>query len=358
MKVAFIGRSSLYTVPGGDSIQMVKTAEALKKTGVKADIFLSTDKIAYTEYDLLHLFNLLRPADHLWHIRQSKKPYVISTIYLDYTDFDRYGRSLPYRLLFRALGKHGSEYFKNMYRFARHQDKLVSPEYIAGHRKAMLKILAGAAMVLPNSMSEYRRLVADTGYNGGYALIPNGVDPVIFGTIPRVDERREIVVCVGQVYGMKNQHLLIRACKKLDVPLEIIGKAPPNHSGYLEYCRKIAGDKVSFFDFMPQAELIRHYAAAKVHALPSWFETTGLASLEAGTMGCNLVVGRGGDTYDYFGEHAWYCNARDQGSLETALEQALTQPNGTELRELILSEFTWRKAAEKTGDAYNKALNG
>ena len=100
----------------------------------------------------------LRPADHLWHIQKSKKPYVVSTIYLDYTAFDRYGRSVPYRLLFRALGKHGSEYFKNLYRYARRQDKLVSPEYLAGHRKAMLKILAGASLILPNSGSEYRRI--------------------------------------------------------------------------------------------------------------------------------------------------------------------------------------------------------
>jgi len=359
MKVALIGRSSSYKVPGGDTIQMVKTAEAVNRLGIQADIFLSSEKIAYPEYDLLHFFNLLRPADHLWHIRKSKKPYVISTIYLDYTAFDRYGRSLPYRFLFRALGKHGSEYFKNLYRFARRQDKLVSTDYTAGHRKAMLNILAGASLILPNSGSEYRRLVSDLRYKGGYAIIPNGVDPEIFGAIPVVEERKKMVLCVGQVYGMKNQHMLIRACKNLNVPLEIIGKSPPNHSGYLDYCRKIAGDKVSFFDFMPQDELIKHYSAAKVHALPSWFETTGLASLEAGAMGCNLVVGgRGGDTYDYFGDHAWYCDARDQESLEVALGQALGHASGPHLRDLILSEYTWQKAGEKTRDAYNKALNG
>jgi glycosyltransferase involved in cell wall biosynthesis len=358
MKVAMVGRSSLYTVPGGDSIQMVKTAEALNKTGVKAEIFLSSDRIDYQDFDLLHFFNLLRPADHLFHIRQSKMPYVISTIYLDYSAFDRYGRGMAYRFLFSLLGKYGSEYIKNLYRFARRQDKLVSTEYLLGHRRAMLEILAGTAMVLPNSGSEYRRLVTDLHYNSEYAIIPNGVDKDIFRIIPPFEKRKEIVLCVGQVYGMKNQHLLIRACEKLDIPLEIIGKAPPNHSGYLDYCRKIAGKKVKFFDFMPQAELINHYAGAKVHALPSWFETTGLASLEAGAMGCNLVVGTGGDTYDYFGEHASYCNAKDQQSLETALEKAMEQPNGKGLRDLILTEYTWQKAAEKTKDAYNKVLNG
>jgi len=358
MRVALIGRTSLHTVTGGDTIQMVKTAGSLRNIGVDAEIVLSSEKIDYSRYDLLHFFNLLRPADHLKHIRLSRKPYVVSTIYLDYSSFDRLGRSRPYRLLFRALGKHNSEYFKNIYRYARGQDRLVSPEYLKGHRKAMLQILEGAALILPNSESEYKRLASDTGFRGKYFVVPNGIDPEIFGKKPPEVERHDRVLCVGQVYGMKNQHLLIQACEKLDVPLELIGKAPPNHTGYYDYCRKIAGERVKFFDFMPQDELIRHYAGAKVHALPSWFETTGLASLEAGALGCNLVVGRGGDTIDYFGKHAWYCEADDLASLEAALARALKNETRPELRELILAEYTWPKAAEKTKQAYLYALNG
>ncbi|MCU0369917.1 MAG: glycosyltransferase [Bacteroidales bacterium] len=358
MRVALIGRTSLHAVTGGDTIQMVKTAGALKKLGVQAEIMLASGTVDYSRYDLLHFFNLLRPADHLRHIRNSKKPYVISTIYLDYTSFDRYGRSLPYRLLFRALGRNGSEYFKNLYRYARGQDRMVSPEYLAGHSKAMLAILEGAALILPNSASEYSRLMNDTGFRGEFAVIPNGIDPEIFGIIPPSIKREDIVMCVGQIYGMKNQHLLIRACEKLKVPLKLIGKAPPNHSGYYQYCRKIAGKNVTFFDFMPQDELIRHYAGARVHALPSWSETTGLSSLEAAAMGCNLVVGKGGDTSDYFRDLAWYCDARDQESLVIALGKALEQQNGTELRDLVMTKYTWQKAAEKTKDAYEKVLHG
>jgi glycosyltransferase involved in cell wall biosynthesis len=358
MKVALIGRSSLYTVTGGDTIQMVRTADALKKTGVEAEVLLSSEKINYQAYDLLHFFNLLRPADHLRHIAAAKKPYVVSTIYLDYADFDRHGRRMLYRRLFRLLGKHGSEYVKNLYRFARRQDRLISPVYLAGHRKAMVRILRGASVILPNSHSEYLRLTADLGYEGRHVVVPNGIDPEIFGKEQLREEREDSVLCVGQIYGMKNQHMLIRACGKLNVPLALIGKAPPNHSAYYEYCRKIAGDKVVFYDFMPQAELLAHYARARVHALPSWFETTGLASLEAGAMGCNLVVGQGGDTHDYFRDLAWYCDARDEGSLVSALEKALSHENGPELRDLIFSEYTWQKAAEKTKEAYLKAIHG
>jgi len=357
MKAALISRSSLFAVTGGDTTQVVKTAEELNKLGVKADIFLATDRIDYAAYDLLHFFNLTRPADHLIHIRRSKKPYVISTIYLDYTAFDRNGREYFLRALFSALGKYRSEYLKNLYRYTRAQDKMASLEYLKGHRRAMLRILSGAAMILPNSESEYRRIVSDTGYSGKYAVVPNGIDLSIFSQVPPAVARENAVLCVAQVYGMKNQHLLIHSCRKLNVPLKIIGKAPPNHTRYYEYCRKIAGDGVSFHDFMPQQDLIKHYAGAKVHALPSWFETTGLTSLEAGAMGCNLVVGKGGDTYDYLKDFVWYCDAHDQASIESSLETALAHENDFKLRDLILSEYTWNKAAEKTRAAYLQALN-
>lgn len=358
MKAALISRSSLFTVPGGDTTQVVKTAEELRKAGVRADVFLAADRIDYREYDLLHFFNITRPADHLRHIHQSNKPYLLSTIYLDYTDFDRNGRNYLHRLLFRVLGKYRAEYFKNLYRYARRQDKMVSTEYLAGHRISMQKILEGASMILPNSVSEYNRIVSDLGFSGRYAVIPNGIDVSIFSHFPASVRREDKVICVAQVYGMKNQHLLIHACRKLKVPLEIIGKAPPNHTHYYDYCRKIAGDHVSFFSFMPQSELIDHYAGAKVHALPSWFETTGLTSLEAGAMGCNLVVGKGGDTADYFKDLAWYCDAASQETIETALEKALNQKPDSRLRDLILSEYTWKKAAAKTREAYLKVLDG
>jgi hypothetical protein len=68
-----------------------------------------------------------------------------------------------------------------------------------------------------------------------------------------------------------------------------------------------------------------------VHALPSWFETTGLTSLEAGAMGCNLVVGMGGDTHDYFQDLAWYCEVETRKALRKPLKRALNQQNDTRL---------------------------
>jgi hypothetical protein len=60
MKVAFIARSSLYSVKGGDTIQIVSTAKYLRQLNVDVDIKLADEKIDYNHYDLLHFFNLIK----------------------------------------------------------------------------------------------------------------------------------------------------------------------------------------------------------------------------------------------------------------------------------------------------------
>lgn len=356
IKAALIARSTLFKVKGGDTTQVVNTAAELKRTGVHASIFRANEYINYHDFDLLHFFNIVRPADHLYHIRKAGKPFVVSTIYLDYSDFDRYGRKPIYSLLFKAAGKQGAEYLKNLFRFFKIQDKLVSSEYLLGHLRAIKKVIQTADMLLPNSHSEYQRLKNDTGIDKPYEVIPNGIDMKIFGQVPKV-KRKDSVLCVAQVYGMKNQHRLIEACNQLGFPLDIIGKTPPNHKGYLEFCKSIAEKNIHFHDFMSQNNLLKFYAGSKVHALPSWFETTGLSSLEAGAMGCNLVVGKGGDTREYFGDYAAYCNAGDINSIKQAVEEAMNSRNNEDLKNLIHAEYTWQKAAEKTKKAYEKVLD-
>jgi glycosyltransferase involved in cell wall biosynthesis len=356
MNVVFIVRSTFDSIRGGDTQQVLCTARELRNLGVNVDIKKASETLDYGRYDLMHLFNLIRPADHLAHIAKSGLPYVLSTVYLDYSGFDTLGRGTLTGTVFRITGKHHAEYLKNCYRILKRQDRLVSPSYLLGHRRAVKKVLEGAALILPNSQSEYSRLKADFRVSNAFRVIPNGIDTQVFGALPAVERNENQVLCVGQIYGLKNQHRLIEATRKLGVRLVIIGKPPPNHVGYYEYCKKMAHPGVTFHPFMPQQELVQYYAGSKVHALPSWFETTGLSSLEAGAMGCNLVVGTGGDTRDYFLNHASFCDAGDQSGIEQALASELQKPVSPGFRKHILEHFTWEQAALETRKAYLTAL--
>jgi glycosyltransferase involved in cell wall biosynthesis len=63
-----------------------------------------------------------------------------------------------------------------------------------------------------------------------------------------------------------------------------------------------------------------------VHVLASWFETTGLVSLEAAMMDCNVVVTKKGDTVEYFSDMAYYCEPDDINSIRNAIEKAYNNP--------------------------------
>ena len=357
MRVALISRSSMYSIRGGDTIQVVKVAEELNKNGVSAKVFLASDIIPYHKFDLLHFFNIIRPSDQLYHIKKSGKPYVVSTIFVDYSDFDRNRKNILHRNLLALLGQSRAEYLKNCYRFAKKQDQLVSTEYLLGHERAVQKVLNNTAMILPNSSSEYQRLIRKYRFSGNYMVVPNGVDLSLFDTIPTNIERQQKVLCVAQFYGLKNQLALIQICRKHNIPLELVGTPTPNHIQYYKLCKAAGEGHVKFIEAMPQKNLIKLYAGSKVHAMPSWFETTGLSSLEAGAMGCNLVVGTGGDTRDYFKSDSWFCNPQEQESIENAILQAMNTPNTNALRETIMQKYTWQKAAEVTKSAYEIVLN-
>jgi glycosyltransferase involved in cell wall biosynthesis len=79
-------------------------------------------------------------------------------------------------------------------------------------------------------------------------------------------------------------------------------------------------------------------------------------SLEAAAAGCRVVTTSIGSTRDYFGDLAWYCQPDDLGSIRAAVEGALRAPATSLLRDRVLCEYTWERAAEATRAAYARAL--
>ena len=128
MKIALITRSTLYKVYGGDTIQILETAEELRNLGIKVSIFLSHEKINYEDFDLLHFFNLTRPADILHHINKTKVPFVISPILVDYTEYDIRQRRGFSGLMLRSVPS--PEYTKAVGRWLFRKDKLPAKEYL------------------------------------------------------------------------------------------------------------------------------------------------------------------------------------------------------------------------------------
>jgi glycosyltransferase involved in cell wall biosynthesis len=161
---------------------------------------------------------------------------------------------------------------------------------------------------------------------------------------------------VARIEGRKNQLNLVRAMQGLPWPLVLAGKPAPNHLNFFEQVKREAGSNVHFPGQIDHALLPALYKAARVHVLVSWMETPGLSSLEAAAMGCDLVVTDRGDTNEYFGDFAHYCEPDSVESIRNAILEAYRKPADTRLREHVLDKFTWQRTAEKTLEGYRLSL--
>jgi glycosyltransferase involved in cell wall biosynthesis len=356
MKVAIIARSTLYRVPGGDTVQAVQTARHLTNIGIDMEVHLCDEDIHYNKYDLLHFFNITRPADILYHSKRANKPFVVSTILCNYSEYDKYHRKKA-GLLFSMLPTDSIEYLKTMARWLLGKDHLSSIDYVwKGQRRSIMDILRRSAVLLPNSRSEYNRLKENYSGENRHLVIPNGVDPCIFKYNPDIKKDEKLVLCVARIEGIKNQLNLIKALNNTEYRLLLIGSHSPNQSAYYEECRAAAADNVTFIGHIPQQDLVKYYQQAKVHVLPSWFETTGLSSIEAGAMGCNIVITDRGDAKEYFGSDAFYCDPDDPKSMFRAVKQASMASYSENLGKRINEQFTWKEAAVQTLKAYQTAI--
>jgi glycosyltransferase involved in cell wall biosynthesis len=357
MKILMISRATLFTSPGGDTIQLMETASHLRQLNVEVDVKLTNTAINYEKYHLIHFFNIIRPADILIHIKRSRLPYVVSTIFVDYSELEKSIRKGLGGWITRLLEPDTVEYLKAILRFVINGEKINSFEYtIAGHKRSVQKVIKNARLLLPNSASEYHRLINRYKIKQHYRVIPNAINTNLFQKPAKHSVDRTVISCVARIEPIKNQLNLIRALNGTQYKLLIVGRASPNNLRYYNQCKIEASDNVVFIDHIDQVELVDIYYSSKVHILPSWFETTGLSSLEAAVCGCNIVITDKGDTKEYFKDFAYYCNPGAPASILKAIDKAFHSPVNDNLQKHILTNFTWEKTAVLTLEAYNQAL--
>lgn len=357
MKIAFITRSTLDIAPGGDTIQIKQTAIQLRKLGVRVDILPATLKIDYNQYDLLHFFNIGRPADMLYHISKSRKPFVLSPIFIDYGEYDRHHRKGIPGFIFRRFSSAGNEYFKTIGRWLLGKDSLRSKSFLfKGQLRSIKEVIRRASWLLPNSEAEFTAMMKEFKVSKSYTVVPNGIDHLLFQPGPSQIKSENLVICAARIEGIKNQLNLVKALNNTEFTLLLIGSPAPNQKKYYKHCREIASDNIQFISHIPQEELLTWYKKAKVHVLPSWFETCGLSSLEAAAMGCNIVITNKGYTHDYFGNNAFYCDPENPASILDGVRKASRSEWKPGLQEKIFREFTWQRAATVTFNVYKKIL--
>lgn len=362
LRALWFVRDDLERHRGGDTTQILRTKAAMEERGAFIEL-RSPGDLRFDGFDIVHLWHM----DRLWETlpicrrlrEQSGPPSVLSTIYWPTDEFDVHGRGTLSRVIARTIGTERLQAVRNVVRAARTargRDTLARVGPLLRFRAGVQYVLDTVRAILPNSKAERERIAERFTLRCASVCVPNAVDTRVFHPGGANAAERSGVVCVGRIEPRKNQLALVRAVRGLPVRLGIVGDCGARHRAYFDQIRREAGDNVSFTPAMGHEQLVALYRQSLVHVNVSWYETPGLASLEAGVCGCRLVVTPGGCTREYFGDHALYADPSSPASIRAAILAATSGGAPEPDPESWMTTFTWNEAAIATGRAYEIAL--
>jgi len=374
MKILMVGRIGLLQKGGGDKLQILKTAEELRKKGIEVDV---VDHLNFDPsiYDLIHVFQLDWTAETYLYVKKAKKfgkPVVLSPIHHNIDEVKKFDDE--YVFDFRRIQKYifkdqfKRDVFKNVYRsifdFRKFKPLLFS--IFIGLKKMHKRILEMVDIVLVQTSLEAKDLEKAYGVKIKWKIVLNGVGEHF---ITRRECKshlniKDYIICVGRIEPRKNQLNIIKAVKlfrdetKIDTKLVFIGV--PSRVTHMEYTwrfnREVRNnDWIIYVNYeIPYLDMPCYYRHAKVGVSASWFETTGLTSLEAIFSGANAVAA-GDRAKEYLGDIASYCSPDDINSIKEAIKKEYKAPKPV-ITEKMKKEYTWGNAAEATLKVYKKVL--
>ena len=268
-------------------------------------------------------------------------------------------------MLFRD--QHRRDTFKNVYRsiFDRRKAKPTLFSVFYGLARMHRKTLSWSDVVLVQTEVEARDLEDTYKVSFDWRKVPNGVGRAFLNRDSYANELglTNYILCVGRIEPRKNQLSVIEAVKNfrgkhgLEVNLVLVGTKPgKQHFEYLRKFNKALEENpwIKYIEKVPYEKMPSLYHFAKVSVSASWFETTGLTSLEAVLSGCNAVAA-GERAKEYLQDWASYCRPEDVKSIEEAIEKEYFSETRVIPAEMY-SEYTWENAARKTREVYKEVL--
>jgi glycosyltransferase involved in cell wall biosynthesis len=334
--------SQAFQAPGGGENQLVQTARHLEDRGIAVRPFNPwTDPLR--EARLLHLFGMSREGLELAQVARARGVPVVLSPICWYE---------PRALC--ALATSRVAMVRDLAKWAAHT---LSPRGL-GWRSALIDAVDA---VLPNSRSEAGQLVrlfhADARK---IFVVPNGVEPRFAAANDDLFRQRfgneHFVLYAGRIEPRKNVLGLVRGVRESGLPLVAIGDPVPGHGEYARTCRREGQGLVRWLPRLEHDDplLASAYAAASVFALPSWFETPGLAALEAALAGCAVVLTPFGCTREYFSDDVRYARPDRPAQVADALAAAWCEGATPGLAVRVARHFLWSEVARTTAEVYDR----
>ncbi len=343
MKIQFACYQSVMFVHGGPHVAIIETKAHLEQMGVKVEYFNMWDKKeSILDCDLIQLFGANLGNFHLAR--------------------DLKSRNTKFAVMPVFYSRHSAGVIRSANALYRGMRKMIRGIWWDWHFPR--DICQWAEAVMPNTIAEANLIEKGLCVpKEKIHWIPNGVSEKFLSADPELFQNKygikDFILNVGHIGpDRKNVLSLIRALRRIDHPAVIIGQVVSSREA--ELCLKEAkkNKNLILIDGLDHDSplLTSAYAACKVFALPSKFETPGIAALEAGLAGANIVITPHGGTREYFEDCAEYVNPYSIQSIRTGIEKALNIKNTDLLKKHIRENFLWSRVAEKMLDVYQIIL--
>lgn len=342
MKVIFGSFSAITLLGGGVEVQMRCLARELQQLGTKVELFNPWKRYRLEDYDLFHLFGSHVGTYHLGRAVHSVGMKLLLTPVF-------YSRHAPARVaallsVAKRLRSRGGFWTEHMF---------------------CKELCDMAVRVLPNTIEEMEMLSRAFGIHRERMFeLPNGVEERFADARP--DEffskygLKDFLLYVGHIgWGRKNVLPMLEVMRDLSRPTVLIG--PVIRNDYGRRCLEIVNDSpnMTLIPGLPSDSslLASAYAACDTLILPSFYETPGLAALEAGLAGAKVCITKYGGTTEYFSDFATYLDPHSRESIRGAIVTATGKPRDGSLRERIAGNYLWRHAGKRLHDAYSQTIS-
>jgi glycosyltransferase involved in cell wall biosynthesis len=386
MKVLYQSRVDLYNPRGGDTAQMEHTKSAIEvlDSSIKIDIKAEIEPKDINDYDIVHLFNLdwipETYSQAKWAHQHGKK-IVLSAIHHSEQEVIKYEKNAAYDMrriynfIFRS--QQSKDVGKNIYRSITYPKKLMPTlgQIFHGFRNQQREVLKMSDIVLVQTEKEAEDIKTDFNFEDfKFKKIVNGVDlkvfenasPDRFNQLIRTKfnfgiSGKKIILSVGRIEPRKNQLSLIQAFNEIqasgqlqDYYLIFIGAMTKNSFEYVNKFKDAISEnkKVLYVDVQPQEVVASAMSHEGVYVHTSWFETTGLVTLEAAFSNMG-VVATGERTKEYLNDSAYYCEPDNLESIKNAILNAVFKPKKLDnMRSEISDQYSWENTAKQTIEVY------
>ena len=199
-----------------------------------------------------------------------------------------------------------------------------------------------------------------------FRIVPNGISTDLFYPIPEIErEKNRLIVTNSADIPLKGLyhllHAVARIAEKQPIHLTVIG-TPKKNGGIEKLIRTLGiGHLLEFTGRIDHDIFVRQYARASVAVVPSLYEGFGLPAGEAMACGVPVVSTTGGALPEVVGDAGVLVPPGDDQALAAAIlgllrDQDKAAALGCKGYRRIQEHFTWKKAAEKTVDAYREVI--